>query len=146
MRELEIVHTALSAPCELEVRYLWRGDRPHQLQPVQIVAEVVEKPLTAPEKRRHEANLHFVHQASREILLCGSRSAAERYILAAGGSARLFERSLNAVCDEGEGRSAFKREWRARVMREHEHGVVERRGGAPPTTPRVLGVPRAPRA
>jgi hypothetical protein len=34
---------------ELEVRYLWRGDCPYELEPVKIVADAVEKPLTAAE-------------------------------------------------------------------------------------------------
>ncbi len=68
---------------------------------------------------------------------------ASDYVLAAGGPPRLFERRLDAVGDEREGRSAFERERLARVMREHEHRVMERRVGPPPAVPRLLGVPRA---
>lgn len=39
----------LSAFCELQVRYLRRGDSPYELQPVQIVADSVEKPFAAAE-------------------------------------------------------------------------------------------------
>jgi hypothetical protein len=70
------------------VRYRWRADRPHELEAVQIVTEAIEKPLTAAEERRDEVDLHLVDEAGRE--LCGTRSAGERYILTAGGSARLF--------------------------------------------------------
>lgn len=39
----------LSALYEPEVRYLWRGDGPYELEPVQIVADAVEKSLAAAE-------------------------------------------------------------------------------------------------
>ena len=44
-----------SAPCELEVRDVRRGDRPYEREPVQVVADAFEQPLAAAQKRRHEA-------------------------------------------------------------------------------------------
>ncbi len=52
---------------------------------MQIGADVVEQPLAGAQKRRHEADLHLVDEAGREILLRGLRAAAERDILVAGG-------------------------------------------------------------
>src|SRR5882762_5123871 len=121
----------------------WRGDRSYGLEPVQIVADAIEEPLTAAEKRGHQVDLHLVHQAGREILPGGMRPAGERNILAAGGSPRLFERRLDAVGDEREARSAFELEWLACVMGEHEHGVMERRVDAPPAIPRLHCIPGA---
>jgi hypothetical protein len=62
---------------------------------VQIVADAIEKPPTAAEERRHDVDLHLVHEAGREILLCGTRSAGELDILVAGGSPRLVERAAS---------------------------------------------------
>ena len=75
-------NTAHSASCKLEVRYLWRNDRPREFEPVQIVADAIEQPLTAAEERRHHVDLHLVHEPGREILLCGTRSAGASAIRA----------------------------------------------------------------
>src|SRR5439155_17120070 len=133
--------TAVLAPCELEMRHLWRGDRPHELEPMQIIPDPIEQPLPAAEERRHEVDLHLVHEAGRQILLGGIRSAGERYDITVGRPPRLFERRLDALGDEREGRSAFELDWFARVMGEHEHGMMERRVDSPPAIPRLLGIP-----
>src|ERR1700730_1953403 len=49
-----------SALRELEVRYVRGSDRAYELEPVQVVADAGEKPLTGAKKRRHEADLHLV--------------------------------------------------------------------------------------
>ena len=49
--------------------HLGSGDGPHELEPVQVVAEPLEQPLPAPEQRRDEVDLHLVHRARRQILL-----------------------------------------------------------------------------
>ena len=36
--------------------------------PCKVVADAFEKPLTAPEERRHDADFHLVHEVGREIL------------------------------------------------------------------------------
>lgn len=69
---------------------------------MQIVADAFEQPLTTAEKRRREVDLHLVDQSDGEILLRDIRSAGERYVFAAGGAPRLFERCPDAVGDEGE--------------------------------------------
>src|SRR5262245_6213219 len=130
----------LSAPYKLEVGYIRRGHGPHELEPMQI-ADAIEQPLTTAEERRHDADFHLVHETGREKLVCGIRTASERYVFAAGGSPCLFERRLDAAGDEREDRTAFKLERLACVMREHEHRVMERRVGSPPTGPRSLGIP-----
>lgn len=38
--------STISAPCEFEVCYLWRGHLSHELEPVQIIAHAIEQPLT----------------------------------------------------------------------------------------------------
>jgi hypothetical protein len=115
----------LSAPYELEVRYRRRGDRPHEIDTVKVVADTIEQPLTAAEERRHDVDLHLVHETGREILLCGPRPPGERYIRTCGGSPGLFERSLDTSGDEREGRSAFQFEWlRARAARDGAETVA----------------------
>jgi len=131
------------APGKLEVRHVWCGDRAHQLEPAQIVADAIEEPLTPAEECRRKVDLHLVHEPRPEILLGDVRSPGERYVFSTGGSSRLLERCLDAIGDEGEGRSAIERERLAWVMREHEHRVVEWRVGSPPTVPRLVGVPRS---
>ena len=37
-----LTDTALPTPSEFEVCYLWRGDRPHEFESVQIIADAVE--------------------------------------------------------------------------------------------------------
>ena len=68
---------------ELEVSHFWRRDRAYVLEPVKIVADAVEKPLTATEERRHEADVHLVYEPGHEILLRGTRASGKRYVLAA---------------------------------------------------------------
>src|SRR5262249_28080932 len=69
------------------------------------------------------------------------RAPGQRHVLAPGGPPRLLERGPDTLRDEGEGGSPFELEGLARVVREHENGVVERRGGSPP--PRAPGRGRA---
>jgi hypothetical protein len=107
------------------MRDLWRGERSYPLEPMQIVAEAIEQPLTAAEERGHEVDFHLIHQAGGEILLGGVRSTRERHILAAGGAPGRFERRLDAVGDEREGRSAVELEWLA-WGRPHMFGRVRR--------------------
>ena len=42
-------HDILSGFCELGMRYLRGGDCPYELEPAQIVADIVEQPLPATE-------------------------------------------------------------------------------------------------
>ena len=130
-----------SASRELEVGDLRRRHRSHELKSVQAFADTVEQPLALPEQDRHEVDVHLVHETGREILLGGFRSAGKRHILAAGGLPRRLERRTDAVGDEGEGRPTLEHEWLARVVREHEYRVVERRISAPPAGPRLLRIP-----
>ena len=86
----------------------WRGDRPHELETVQIVTDALEKPLSAAEERWHQVDLHLIDEIGGEILLRRTRSAGECDILAARGTARLLERRLDARRDEREGCSTFE--------------------------------------
>src|SRR5438132_3634746 len=132
-----------SAPCELEMRDLRSGHGAHELEPVQIVPEPFEQPLAAAEQRRHEVDLHLVHQARRQILAGRVRSACQRYVLASCCPPRLFERRLHSARDERERRSTLECQRLPRVMRKNEHGVMERRVDSPPTVPWLLGPPGA---
>src|SRR5712691_5828399 len=114
-----------SAPGELEVHDVWRGNRSDELEPLEIVADAVKQPLAAGEERRHQADLHFVHEPGREILPRRVRSTGERYILASGGPPRLLERGGGAAGDERERRAAFELERLASMMGEHEYRVME---------------------
>src|SRR5262245_53255644 len=72
---------AVSTPGELEVRHIGSGDRPHEIEAVQVVIQALEQPLTATEKDRYEADFHLVDETGHEILLRGLRAAGERHIL-----------------------------------------------------------------
>src|SRR2546423_14181721 len=114
-----------SASGELEVRHLWRGDRPDELELAQVVY-TVEQTLTRAEKRWHEVDLHLVHESGREIPLGGLRSAGERHILTTSRLPRLFERRLDAIRDKRERCAAFKLDRLPGMMRENEHRVMVR--------------------
>src|SRR5450631_3425046 len=110
---------------------------------MQIIADTIEQSLTAAEERRHEIDFHFVHKSGGEILPGGSRTAAQRHVLATGGLPCPLERRLYAVGDENKCRPSFELERLTCVVRENEHRVMERRIGSPPAVPWILGVPRA---
>src|SRR5262245_29160433 len=128
---------------KLEVRHIRRGHRPNEFEAAQIVPDTVEQPGAAAEERRHEIDLHLVHEAGGEILLRRARAAGEGYIFTTCGAYRKFQGCLYSLGDEGEGRSSFKFEWFTRVSREHEHRVMERRINSPPAVPWIPGVPWA---
>src|ERR1700693_5533121 len=134
---------ACSAPGELEVCYVRGSDRPYEPEPVQVVADAVEKPLAAAEERRHQADLHLIDEVGGEVLLCRLCSAGKRYILTARRSARLFERRLDAVGDKRECCSAWKFERLALVTREYEHRVMKGWVVSPPAVPWFPRIPRA---
>src|SRR5438067_2833977 len=72
---------------------LWRG-----------VAQVVEESCSVPEEDRHYRDHDLVEQAAAQVLLRHRGTAAERDALVASCGARLLERRLDPVRDEGERR------------------------------------------
>src|SRR3954470_23931148 len=99
------------------------GDRAHQPEIAEI-AHALEQPLPGAEKDGGERYLHLVDQTGLEVLLGNVRSARKRHILSFRASARLLQRGLDAIADEGEDVPVFQGERRARVMREYEDGVM----------------------
>jgi hypothetical protein len=128
----------LSAFREFEVNYLGCGDGFHELEPVQIVGKPVEKPLSAPQQRRRETDFHLVDESRREVLLRGFRSARERYVFAARGAARLFERGFDSVRDKREASSTLENQGLARMVCEYENRMMVWRIFPPPAVPRLL--------
>src|SRR5690606_622636 len=120
---------------ELEVNHRRGGHGAHELQSVQVVSHSIEQPFAVAEERRRKMDLHLVYQSCREVLPGSLRAARESDVLAAGSAPRQLQGSLEPFRDEGEGRAAFELERLARVMREHEHRVMERRIVAPPAVP-----------
>ena len=76
-------------------------DGAEETQPVEV-AHPAEQPLPAPEERRHQVDLHFVHKARPQLLLHRFRTAAHGDVLPAGGGFGLFEGRLDPVGDEVE--------------------------------------------
>src|ERR1044072_5903891 len=113
-------------------------DGPRVDEPWVAGAEALEEALAVAEEDRHEADLHLVDEIRGEVLPCRARSAGERDHLPGCSLARLLQRRLDSVRDERERRAALALEWLARVVREHEDGVVERRIVAPPAGPGIL--------
>ena len=104
----------------------------------------VEQPLAAPEQRRHQIDLHLVDETRREVLLRGVRAAGERDVLSLAAATRaLRSAAFDAVGHERERGAAIERERCARVMRQHEDGVMKRGVVAPPAVPRRFLAPRA---
>src|SRR5437867_12406399 len=115
-----------------------RLDGPNLLELQLRVTQVVEEAGAAAEKKRHDGDLHLVHQPGGEVLLRDACAASERDVLAPGGLPRLLERGFDPVGYEVECRSALQLQGLAGVMGEDEDGVMERRVLAPPAVPRVL--------
>src|SRR5204862_5891718 len=65
-------------------------------------------------------------------------AAPQHDVLGAGGVLRLFERGLDSVGDEVEGRPSLHLHRITRVMGEHEHGVVVGRVVTPPARPLLV--------
>src|SRR5919106_6627582 len=118
------------------------GYRPHELETTEVL-DALEQSLAVAEKHGNQVNLHFVDQASAQVLPGGAPPTRERYIQPPRGAPRQLERCRDAIGYKREGRSALERERRAGVVRKHEYRVVKWRIGAPPTVPRPCAVPRA---
>ena len=91
-------------------------------------------------------NLQFVKQTSREVLLHGAGTAADRDVLAAGRFSCLFECGLDAVGNKIKCRAALHGQGISRVMCEHEHWMIKRRIVAPPAVPGIATPRSANRA
>src|SRR5919106_6567842 len=126
---------------ELDVNHLRRRDRPNELEAVQIVANAVEEPLPASKEDRCEIDLHLVDEPGREVLLRHLRATGQLYVLPSGRSSRLIERVLDTGGDERERVVALKLQWLARMVSDHEHGVVKWRVLPPPALPRARRIP-----
>ena len=83
--------------------------------------------------------MHLIDEPSIQILLDGGNASPESNITTAGRFLCAGKRSLDAVGDEVEDRTAVHFERRARVVREDEHRNVIRRVFAPPASPRLIG-------
>src|SRR5512133_3480967 len=93
---------------------------------------VLEQANSASKQDWSDMDLELVEQPGVEILLRDAGAAGDRDVLVAGARACLLQRRLDAVRDKREGRSPLFRHGLARVLRENEDGVMERRVVAPP--------------
>lgn len=69
------------------------GSRAGQLDALVAIwtsIEIVEQSLAAAQQDRHDRQVHFVDQASPEILLDGRCTATNPDVLAVGGNTRLL--------------------------------------------------------
>ena len=89
-------------------------------------------------------DLELVEEPGAEVLLDDVRAARDLHVLVAGSGAGLLERGLDAVGDEREGRP-LQLERFARMVREDEDGMAERRLVTPPAVRFRIVLPRARR-
>src|SRR5687768_2914726 len=127
---------------EFQVGHVWRRDLLDEGEAVQL-GDVVEQTLAASEQHRHHVKLHLVDRAGVQELLRGARTARKRNILSAGRAPRLVERTLDPVGYEGETRAPLHYQGVARMMRQYEHGMMERWIASPPSIPWICPAPRA---
>src|SRR5256885_4837509 len=99
--------------------------------------------LTTAEQDRRDRDMHLVDEPRLEILAHRGRPAADLDIAPARGLPGATERFLNSAGDEMKDGPAFHRDRCARVVRQHEHRHVIRRGVAPPPPPPPAS-PRTP--
>src|SRR3989440_12944444 len=99
--------------------------------------------LTTAEQDRRDRDMDLVDEPRLEILAHRGRPAADLDIEPARGLPGATERFLDSAGDEMKDGPAFHCDRLARVVRQHEHRHVIRRGLPPPTPPPALG-PRPP--
>src|SRR2546423_15715489 len=109
------------------------------------LVDPVKQRLTTAEQDRRDRDMYLVDEPRLEILAHRGRPAADLDIEPARGLPGATERFLNAAGDEMKDGPAFHRDRCARVVRQHEHRHVIRRGVAPPPPPPRLRPTTAPR-
>jgi hypothetical protein len=95
------------------------------------------------EEYRCYRQVHFVDTSCDQILTNYGHAAADSHFLALRRLFRFLQSRLQSISDEVERGTAFHREGRPRVMREHKHGRMVRRIVAPPPFPGIV-FPRTP--
>ena len=118
------------------MRHAGSLDHPEQFE-LHVRADAGEEARAATEEDRDDVELHLVHQPGGQVLVDDVGASADEDVLVAGGLARLRERRLDFVGDEGE-RRVRERQRLALVMRDDEDRLVEGRVVAPPTLPGVV--------
>src|SRR2546425_11112243 len=122
-----------------KVRHEWRLENSGQLEAGQPRPNAVEQSRSVAQQHRGEVNLELVYQAGVDALVDRVCTARDRDVLLGRGGARIFDRALDAVGDEGEGGSTLHGQRLARVLGQDEHRNVGRGLVAPPTL-RTYGV------
>src|SRR3989442_52724 len=102
--------------------------------------------LATAQQDRRDRDVHLVDEPRREILSHRGGASAELDIEVARGLPGAPERFLNSAGDEMKDGPAFHRDRFARVVRQHEHRHVIRRGFSPPPPPPGAGPRPPPRA
>src|SRR2546429_879581 len=102
--------------------------------------------LATAQQDRRDRDVHLVDEPRREILSHRGGASAELDIEVARGLPGATKRFLNSAGDEMKDGPAFHRDRFARVVRQHEHRHVIRRGLAPPPPPPGVGPKPPPRA
>ena len=105
--------------------------------------EALEEARSAAEEHRHHVHLELVEHAGVQALLDHARAAGHVDVLAAGGRARVLERRLEPVGDEGEGGTTLLLDGLAGVVGEDEDRSVEGRIVSPPGVRVRVVLPRA---
>lgn len=91
--------------------------------------------LTNAKQDRGNGDVQLIDQASLEVLADRVDAAAEPNILPIGGGPRLLQGGMDALGDKVKGGAALHRDWRPRVIGQHEDGDMVRRILSPPAGP-----------
>src|SRR5436190_23907461 len=100
--------------------------------------DAVEDPLAGAEHDRRDVERELVDDPGYEGLAHSRGATRDVYAGLAGPLTRLGVSSVEAACDEVEGRPAFHLDRLVSVMGEHKHRRVVRRLGTPPAAPVLL--------
>src|SRR6266571_1927534 len=126
---------ALFRPDEARVGYPGGADELDTLVAEGASVEAIEEALTGAEEDGHDRDVHLVDKAGLQVLLDRCRAAPQPHVQAARRRESLRQRRFDAVGDEIERCPTLHWNRLARVVSEHEHGMVVRRVGAPPALP-----------
>src|SRR5256885_1548743 len=114
------------------VRHARRLEHLGPLEPGDRRPDAVEEPGSAAQQHRGQVEQEVVDQAGVDRLVDRVRSACDQDILLGRGGARILDRALEALGDEGEGGPFLHHEWLTRMVGEHEDGLVKRWVVSPP--------------
>src|SRR5262245_56894359 len=109
------------------MRGLFTGNGVDGSEPKRMEIEAGKEMLSISQEHRRQGQMHLIDQAGGQIGTNGGNTSANSNVFVSGRGFRFLEGGLDAFGDKEKGRTAFHRQGRARVMREHVYRRVVRR-------------------